>query len=122
MAEVTRLAIVGGRHFADTKLFEDEVRAFMKANPGTTTIVSGGATGADKMAKQFAISSGLEYVEYAADWNKHGRGAGPIRNKLIVENSDAMIAFWDGISENTCIADGEIRRDYSCKIVKYFKK
>jgi hypothetical protein len=82
--------------------------------------VSAGSTTRQK----WQSSSGLEYMEYAADWNKYGRGTGPIRNKLIVEHSDAMIAFWDGISDGThsSIRHAEIRNDYSCKIVKYFKK
>ena len=36
-----------------------------------------------------------------ADWQRYGRGAGPIRNKQIVESADLVIAFWDGKSNGT---------------------
>jgi hypothetical protein len=35
------------------------------------------------------------------DWAKHGRAAGPIRNKLIISDADYVIAFWDGKSTGT---------------------
>ena len=31
----------------------------------------------------------------------HGRAAGPIRNKEMANNADALIAFWDGQSRGT---------------------
>ena len=38
---------------------------------------------------------------YPADWERHGRAAGPIRNEEMAEVSDALIAFWDGKSRGT---------------------
>lgn len=56
-------------------------------------IVEGGATGVDSLAKSYAINKNIKYKEFPADWNKHGRAAGPIRNKQMAEYSDALIAF-----------------------------
>ena len=56
-------------------------------------IVEGGATGIDALAKSYAISKSIKYKEFPADWNKHGRAAGPIRNKQMAEYSDILIAF-----------------------------
>ena len=37
---------------------------------------------------------------YKSDW-KLGRHAGVLRNKVIVDNSEAVIAFWNGRSKGT---------------------
>ena len=56
-------------------------------------IIEGGATGIDTLAKFYAINKNIKYKEFPADWNKHGRAAGPIRNKQMAEYSDILIAF-----------------------------
>jgi len=33
-----------------------------------------------------------------ADWDAHGRRAGPIRNAEVVARSDRLVAFWNGKS------------------------
>ena len=35
------------------------------------------------------------------DWNKHGKAAGPIRNRQMAEYADCLIAVWDGKSRGT---------------------
>lgn len=56
-------------------------------------IVEGSATGIDSLAREYAISKDIKYKEFPADWNKHGKAAGPIRNKQMAEYSDILIAF-----------------------------
>ena len=65
------------------------------------TIVSGGARGADTYAKEFAIKHNLKLIEFLPDYEKYGRKAPLVRNKLIVENCDCLIAFGDGKSRGT---------------------
>ena len=70
--------------------------------PNCTEIVSGGCNqGADSQAHLVAALMGVEYKEFKADWDKHGRAAGPIRNKEIVKYSDGVVAYWDGKSRGT---------------------
>ena len=38
---------------------------------------------------------------FNADWNKHGRAAGPMRNKQMADYADVLIAVWDGQSKGT---------------------
>ena len=38
---------------------------------------------------------------FRPDWDRYGKAAGIIRNKDIVENSNMVIAFWDGKSKGT---------------------
>jgi hypothetical protein len=38
---------------------------------------------------------------FPADWDKHGKAAGFLRNTTIIENADWVVAFWDGTSRGT---------------------
>lgn len=64
-------------------------------------IVSGMARGADRIGYEFAQHFKLPCKEFPADWDKHGRGAGYIRNKEMSEYADELIAYWDGKSNGT---------------------
>jgi len=68
-------------------------------------IVSGGAKGADALAKQYATERGYEFVEMPADWSL-GKRAGYIRNRAMHEyisrfEHRGVLCFWDGKSRGT---------------------
>lgn len=91
-----RIAIVGGRDFNDYDLLKKSIKVL----PGDT-IISGGARGADTLAKRFAYENRLNLVEHSPDWDKFGKRAGFIRNELIVKDAEVVYAFWDGVSKGT---------------------
>jgi predicted Rossmann fold nucleotide-binding protein DprA/Smf involved in DNA uptake len=66
-----------------------------------TEIVSGGAVGADYLGQIFAQEFDKKITIYTPDWSTYGKSAGMIRNRLIIESSDSVIAFWDGASRGT---------------------
>lgn len=89
-----RLAIIGSRNCPTI-----DIAAHLKYIPDT--IVSGGARGADTYARLFAQTHNLTLLEFLPDYEKYGKKAPLVRNKLIVDNCDCLIAFWDGISRGT---------------------
>ena len=91
-----RVAIVGSREYPNLA----EVRAYVRALPPDTTIVSGGARGVDRVAAAEAHRQGLAVEVIKADWSR-GRAAGPERNREIVRRVDRVVAFWDGQSPGT---------------------
>ena len=93
-----RVIIAGGRECNDYELL---LEAVQEAQFPIATVVSGGAKGADAMGEQYASEMNLKLNIYEADWEKHGRAAGPIRNRKMAENADALIALWDGKSRGT---------------------
>lgn len=95
------LGIVGSRDFDNYLIFCDKVDAVRETHPEIDTIVSGGARGADSYAEKYAHENGLNLIVHQADWNKYGRAAGFKRNQLIWDDSDVIIAFWDGESKGT---------------------
>ena len=64
-------------------------------------VICGCAGGADAMGKTWAKERGVPVSEFPADWDSHGRSAGPIRNRQMAEYGDALIALWDGRSGGT---------------------
>lgn len=93
-----RVIIAGGRDFHQYQTLLDAVR---ESGFDIRTVISGGATGVDAMGERYAQESQLPVQVYAADWNQHGRAAGPIRNRTMAQNADALIAIWDGRSPGT---------------------
>lgn len=93
-----KVIIAGGREINDYDLL---LQAVLNAGFDITAVVSGGARGVDAMGERFAEEAGLQLFKFPADWDKHGRAAGPIRNRVMAEFGDALIAIWDGKSRGT---------------------
>lgn len=65
-------------------------------------IIHGAARGADRIAGEEALKHGLLVEEHPANWERHGKRAGPIRNEEMARaGGDLCIAFWDGRSTGT---------------------
>ncbi len=65
------------------------------------TIIEGGARGVDLAAKTFAKHMRWPVMTFEANWEEYGKSAGPIRNKQMAKECDALIAIWDGKSLGT---------------------
>ncbi|NLB34902.1 MAG: DUF2493 domain-containing protein [Elusimicrobia bacterium] len=102
------LIVAGSRYFNDYYTLEKEIDCFIEelSPVGKLRIFSGGARGADRMGELYARENFVPLKIFKADWDTHGRSAGPIRNRKMVENADAAIFFWDGSSRGTadCIS------------------
>ena len=89
-----KVAVIGSRKLTVTNL-----EKYLPEE--TDEIVSGGAVGIDSCAREYAVKNGLRLTEFLPDYEKYGRAAPIIRNKLIAEYSDIVFAFWDGESRGT---------------------
>lgn len=89
-----RAIVCGGRSYQNKEVVYSTLDYFKKEH-GLSVLIHGGATGADDLAKQWATKNGIMIVCYPANWTKHGRSAGPIRNQLMLDDGkpDAVIAF-----------------------------
>lgn len=63
-----------------------------------TAVIHGGCEGADMCAAQWATKRGIPAQEFAADWNKYGKAAGPIRNQRMLDEGkpDVVLVFPGG--------------------------
>jgi len=102
-----RVIVCGSRGWHDRKRIADRLYDL----PVTSTIVHGGARGADRIAHQEAEKLGLLIEAHPADWDGFTRedaeewgkkGAGRKRNaKMVALGADLCLAFWDGRSTGT---------------------
>lgn len=91
--------ICGGRDFIDEVAFDLVMQGLIIQFGAPKRIVQGGASGADTLGRKWAYSHNIkQIVTYKADWETHGKAAGPIRNKLMLdtEKPDKVIAFPGG--------------------------
>lgn len=87
-----RILVCGGRDFDDWGKLYDNLDDYLSPD---LIIIQGGAKGADFLARVWAKHMGVEWHEYPADWMSHGKAAGHIRNKQMLDegNPDLVIAF-----------------------------
>jgi len=92
MKNARRVLICGSRDFTDRAKI---VSIVSNLSPGTV-IIGGGARGADTIAYEVATAQGLQVFEYRAEWSRYGKGAGPIRNKRMLDEGkpDLVFAFY----------------------------
>ncbi len=92
-----KLAFIGSKEFTDYKKLKSNLN---KIN-NISQIISGGAPGTDTLAKKYAQENHIDFLEFPPDFSKYKKDAKHIRDKLIVENCDKIIAFYDGKCEGT---------------------
>lgn len=92
-----RVAIIGSRNCGDLEL--STVLEHIPAE--CTQIISGGAMGVDRLAREAAAELGLPIQEFLPDYGTFGRTAPVVRNQSIVQNADLILAFWDYHSRGT---------------------
>lgn len=99
-----RIIIAGSRNYTDTKDFFIRMDRIIDSEEwilSISEVVSGTARGVDTMGEVWADHFDVPVKRFPADWAKHGRGAGHIRNAEMAKYAEGLIAFWDGISPGT---------------------
>lgn len=94
------ILIAGTRSFDDYELLKKVCDATFPilSEIGDIVIVSGAASGADRLGERYAYENNYKVLRFPADWKKHGKAAGPIRNAEMAAVADFFILFWDGCS------------------------
>src|SRR5215217_1020713 len=91
-----KILVCGATYFTDYQKFHDEImKIFGDKDLSDITIISGMAKGADTMAVQFAEQYGMPCLKFPADWARYGKGAGPVRNQLMLDQGkpNLIVAF-----------------------------
>ena len=64
----------------------------------------GDAKGLDLTVRSYCEVHRHPYQMFTADWDTHGKAAGPIRNKEMLESGvDLLVAFPGGKGTNNCV-------------------
>lgn len=98
MSDVLRVLVTGSRTFSDARIV-DAVLTGLWHNYGSMLVIAGGAKGADDLAGRWCDRWEFPLETWPADWEKHGKAAGPIRNQKMLDRfegePDLVLAFVD---------------------------
>lgn len=99
-----KVLVCGGRDFNDADLLNESLSTLQKVlqdkhQDDIDLIIHGAAKGADTLAKLWAEANDIETKSFPANWNKHGKAAGPIRNQRMIDEGkpDMVVAFPGGV-------------------------
>jgi hypothetical protein len=102
-----RVLVCGSRTWTNADLITHRIAQL----PWGSTVIHGGAEGADELAHAAACVAGLATEVYCPAWGEYGRAAGPIRNRAMLDSKpDLVIAFQVGQSRGTQDVIDEARR------------
>lgn len=88
-----RVLVTGGRDYADRLRIHEILHG-----RDITELATGGAVGADELARQWARDHEIDYRIYPAKWTTEGKAAGPRRNMRMHDafQPDLVVAFPGG--------------------------
>lgn len=101
-----QVMVTGSRTYSNQEKVRYALRKIDSVYNGNITLIHGGAKGADSLADREAQILGWGIRIFHADWETHGKKAGPIRNQeMIDERPNIVLAFpekrsvgtWDAI-------------------------
>jgi len=92
-----RVLVCGGRDYHDPERLWSVLDA-LHQREGIEVLITGGAPGADRLGWRWAVQRRIPRVTIEPDWRKHGKAAGPIRNRRMLWEGlpDLVLAFPGG--------------------------
>jgi hypothetical protein len=100
-----RILVCGSRYWDDYTLIESKLREFGGESAGDfpdVIVIDGVCRGADCLANEAAHKLRYGALRFPADWETHGKAAGPIRNQKMLDDGrpDLVLAFHDNIENS----------------------
>lgn len=94
---MSKVLVCGGRDYNNIPYLCGFLDCF-HTQTGISLLIEGGAKGTDHLAQSWAKTHNVTFTTYRANWDKHGKSAGPIRNRQMLEEGlpDVVIAFPGG--------------------------
>jgi len=92
-ADDMKVIIAGPRDFFDANELELAIVDAAKNGIVITEVVCGKAKGVDTLGEEWAERNGVPVKSFPANWTKHGKAAGYIRNGEMARYGEALIAL-----------------------------
>lgn len=97
-----KLIVAGGRNY----VLSEEDYAFLDTLD-ISMLVTGCCRGADTCGREWANRNKIPCKPFPANWDEHGKAAGPIRNRKMAEYADAVVLFPGGRGTNSMAKEAE---------------
>lgn len=106
-----KILVTGSRDWIDFTRILHRLADFKAGADIAIIVIHGGARGADKMAQRACRILQYRTCEMKAHWNLHGKSAGPIRNRAMLDlKPDLVLAFCRNNSRGTMDCVNEAKR------------
>jgi predicted Rossmann fold nucleotide-binding protein DprA/Smf involved in DNA uptake len=99
--------VVAGSRFAELGAEDLAKLDAIHAAEGVTELASGGAKGVDQAAEVWAESRGIPVRRFKPDWQRYGRGAGPVRNREMATYADLVVVFPGGSGTRNMLSEAK---------------
>lgn len=96
-----KVIIAGSRTINDFNLVKDQIELFIEIHGEIAEVVCGCAKGVDTHGADWAHFNKIKTTYFPANWKKHGKAAGHIRNRKMAKYANALILIWDGESRGS---------------------
>lgn len=101
-----RILVCGARGYSDRDKIYRALDAVHARWGDRMFLISGGATGADTIAREWAVDRRVDHITLYAKWDRYGRAAGPIRNRAMAKLKPKLVyAFHENIDASKGTAD-----------------
>lgn len=95
------ILVCGDRDYSDREKIYHVLDAYLARIGPDLLIINGGATGADTIAREWAVDRKVDHLTLYAKWALHGKGAGPQRNKRMAKHRPReVLAFHPTIDKS----------------------
>lgn len=95
-----KVLVCGSRHGFP----RNKIKARLTQLPADTTVIEGEYEGVDLIARAVALELGLDVIGIPANWVRHKKAAGPIRNRrmldMLEKEEDLVIAFHEDLANS----------------------
>lgn len=102
-----RVLVCGDRNWTDRQSIHNYLVALKQA--GYNEVIEGGARGADTIAGEEALKLHFSVNHFPAQWSKYGKAAGPIRNRVMLDQQPQLVVAFHNDLANSKGTAGCIR-------------
>lgn len=96
-----KVLVCGSRDYTDVDKIYHVLDAELARVGPALLIISGGARGADTIARTWAVDRKVDHLTLYAKWSIEGKAAGPIRNRRMLKRKPKkVIAFHPNLKES----------------------
>lgn len=96
-----KVLVCGARDYNDPAKIYHVLDAQLAKIGDSMLVITGGASGADDYARQWAVNNRVDHLVLHAKWERFGRAAGPIRNRRMAKKKPRLVlAFHPDIDKS----------------------
>ena len=96
-----KLIVSGLRTCRKFSTVSKEIEKYIAEMNGVDEIITGGSTGVDLIAQQYALDNKIAYKEFAPNWQDNMNAAGLVRDAHMAEYGTHLLVLSNGASKES---------------------